>query len=332
MTAAAVARPSDSLAAGVGRTLRRNAWTIGLVVILIGFLLYTRTLVPNYGPIQIEGLAINVLPLALAAVGQAIVVISGGIDLSIASMMTFTSVTAAVLMDGQSEAFGVVVVVGILLMGTLLGLVNGLLVVTTRVPDIVVTLAMLFVWAGAALLVLDEPGGGAADWVVDSIDGTVLVPWLPKALAILIAIVAVVWLAISRTGLLTALYAVGSDRLAAFRSGVSVNRTKVYAYGLAGFFAGLGGLSLTAATRSAEPVPGPYTVQSVAAIVLGGVSLAGGRGGLVGPILAVFILRLVAADLTFLRVNPSLSTAIQGAILVGVVMFGAVVTSRKKRA
>jgi ribose transport system permease protein len=332
VTAAAVARPADSFTAAAVRTLRRNAWTAGLVVILVAFLLYTTTLVPTYGPVQIEGLAINVLPLALAAVGQAIVVISGGIDLSIASMMTFTSVTAAVLMEGRSEEFAVLVVIGILLMGTVLGLVNGLLVVTTRVPDIVVTLAMLFVWAGAALLVLDEPGGATAQWVVDSIDGTVLVPWLPKALAILVAVVAVVWLLIKRTGLLTAFYAVGSDRLAAFRSGVSVERTKVLAYALAGFFAGLGGLSLAAATGNAAPVPGPYTVQSVAAIVLGGVSLAGGRGGLVGPILAVFILRLVAADLTFLRVNPSLSTAIQGAILVGVVMFGAVMTSRRKRA
>ena len=92
--------------------------------------------------------------------GQAIVVISGGIDLSIGSMMALTTVVAASLMEGQSEEFGVAVVLGVLLLGLVLGAVNGGLVVVTRVPDIVVTLAMAFVWAGCALLVLKTPGGG----------------------------------------------------------------------------------------------------------------------------------------------------------------------------
>ncbi len=328
-TGAAV-RPAGGMGAAAGRVLRRNSWTLGLVAILIGFLLFTRTLAPNYGLSQIESLAIGSLPLALAAIGQAIVVISGGIDLSIGSMMAFTSVTAAVLMEGRSEEFGVVVVIGVLLMGVLLGLINGVLVAWTRVPDIVVTLAMLFVWAGATLLVLNTPGGRASEWLMESIDGTILGEWVPKALAVLIGILALVWIPVRRSGLATALYAIGSDRLAAFRSGVDVNRTRIAAYVLTGFFSAAGGLMLTASTGTAEPVPGPYTVQSVAAIVLGGVSLAGGRGNLIGPILAVYILGLVRADLTFLRVNPSLSTAIQGAILVGVVMFGAVLTFRRK--
>lgn len=333
MTAAGVTarEPAGAISTALGRTLRRNGWTIGLVGLLVVFLAYTRFLAPNYGPAQIESLAISALPLAMAAVGQAIVVISGGIDLSVGSMMAFTSVTAAVLMQGRSEEFGVVVVIGILLLGVVLGLVNGVLVVTTRVPDIVVTLAMLFVWAGAALVVLDRPGGGAAAWLMASIDGTVLNEWVPRALVVLVAIVGLVWLAVLRSGLGVALYAVGSNRLAAFRSGVPVSRTKVLAYVLAGLFSAAGGLALTASTGSAQPVPGPYTVQSVAAIVLGGVSLAGGRGNLVGPILAVFILSLVRTDLTFLGVNPSLSTAIQGAILVGVVMFGAIITFRRRR-
>ena len=314
------------------RTVRRNGWTVGLVGLLIAFLAFTKMLAPNYGPTQIESLAISALPLAMAAVGQAIVVISGGIDLSVGSMMAFTSVSAAILMQGQSEEFAVLVVIGILLMGLVLGLINGILVVTTRVPDIVVTLAMLFVWAGAALLVLNRPGGGAADWLMASIDGNFGTPFLPRALVVLIVIVAVAWLPVVRSGLAVELYAVGSNRLAAFRSGVPVNRTKVLAYVLTGFFAAAGGLALTASTGSAQPIQGQYTVQSVAAIVLGGVSLAGGRGNLVGPILAVFILSLVRTDLTFMGVNPSLSTSIQGLILVGVVMFGAIITFRRRRA
>ncbi len=105
----------------------------------------------------VQGLAISVLPLALAAVAQAIVVISGGIDLSVGSMMALTSVVAASQMKGQSEEFGVLVVVGVLLLGLVLGVINGGLVVLTRVPDIVVTLAMSFVWAGVR-----APGAGEA--------------------------------------------------------------------------------------------------------------------------------------------------------------------------
>jgi ribose transport system permease protein len=315
----------------LSRTLRRNTWTVGLVVLLIVLLGFTRMLAPRYGAAQIESLSISALPIALAAVAQAIVVISGGIDLSIGSMMALTSVTAAVMMDGQSEEYAIGVVLFVLLMGAVLGLVNGVLVVLTRVPDIVVTLAMSFVWAGAALVVLGRPGGGAAEWLTASIDGNVLSEWIPRALVVLVAIVGIVWVPIVRSRLGIALYAVGSDRLAAFRSGVNVGRTKVMAYALTGFFAGAGGLALTMSTGIGTPVPGPYTLQSVAAIVLGGVSLAGGRGGLIGPILAVFILSLLRTDMTFIGVNPNLSTALQGAILVGVVMFGAVLTYRRRK-
>ena len=122
------------------------------------------------------------------------------------------------------------------------------------------------------------------------------------------------------------------DRLAAFRSGVSVGRTKIIAYALTGLFCALGGLAVTASTGAGSPVPGAYTLQSVAAIVLGGVSLAGGRGGILGPILAVFILQLVRTDLTFLEVNPNFSTVIQGVILIGVVLLGSVLAMRRVRA
>lgn len=328
---AAAAPSGNGRTAGFVRALRRNTWTVGLVGLLVVLLLVTRSLAPNYGAAQIESLSISALPIALAAVAQAIVVISGGIDLSIGSMMALTSVTAAVMMEGQTDQYAVGVVLLVLVMGAVLGLINGTLVVVTRVPDIVVTLAMSFVWAGATLVILSSPGGAAAEWLTDLIDGTLLSEWIPRALVMLVLVVGVVWIPVSRSRLGTSLYAVGSDRLASFRSGVNVGRTKIVAYALTGFFSGVGGLALTMSTGIGTPVPGPYTLQSVAAIVLGGVSLAGGRGGLLGPILAVFILALLRTDLTFLGVNPNLSTALQGAILVGVVMFGAILTYRRKR-
>jgi ribose transport system permease protein len=320
-------RPADAVA----RWARRNGWTLSLLGFFALLLAFTKLIQPSYGVTGVQGLAISVLPLALAAVAQAVVVISGGLDLSIGSMMALTSVVAAVLMKGQPDEFGIAVVVGVLLLGLAVGAINGGLIVVTRVPDIVVTLAMSFVWAGAALLILNTPGGGAAPWLMAIISGPLGSEWLPKALIVLAVVVAVVWLPLRRSTLGLTLYAVGSSPLAAFRSGIAVGQTKIVAYALTGFFAALGGLALTASGGVGAPVPGSYTLQSVAAIVLGGVSLAGGRGGVLGPIIAVVVLALVRTDLTFIGVDPNWGTAIQGAILIGVVMFGSLVAMRKVR-
>lgn len=315
---------------GLGSALRRNGWTIGLVGILALLLVFTRIIQPTYGPAGVQGLAISVLPLALAAVAQACAVIARGIDLSVGSMMALTSVISARLMEDQSEGFAVLVVLGVLLLGLVLGAINGTLVVVTKVPDIVVTLAMLFVWAGCALLVLSTPGGGSAEWLRALTQGSILTEWIPKAALVLLMIVAVIWLPIRRSRLGLSLYAIGSDPLAAYRSGVSVARTKIFAYMLSGLFSAFAGLSLTASTGIGTPVPGPYTLMSVAAVVLGGVSLAGGRGGVFGPIVAVVILSLLRTLMTFLNVNTNLATVAQGVILVGVVMVGSLIQLRRK--
>jgi ribose transport system permease protein len=327
-----VSAATPRLADTVARWARRSTWTLGLAALLAAFVVFTELIQPSYGAVEIQGLAIGALPIAFAAVAQAIVVISGGIDLSVGSMMALTSVTSAVLMKDQSEAAAILIVAGVLLLGLVLGTINGSVIVVTGVPDIVVTLAMSFVWAGATLLVLSTPGGAAAEWVKGSVSGSILSEWIPRALVVLVVVAGAVWIPLRRSMLGLSLYATGSDRLAAFRSGVAVGRTKIIAYALTGLFCAFGGLAVTASTGAGSPVPGPYTLQSVAAIVLGGVSLAGGRGGIVGPIIAVFILQLVRSDLTFLGVNPNFSTVVQGVILIGVVLFGSLLAMRRVRA
>ncbi|HYX11853.1 MAG TPA: ABC transporter permease [Candidatus Acidoferrum sp.] len=322
------ARPADALAA----SSRRNAWNLGLLGFLAILLVFTKLIQPSYGVPGVQGLAISVLPLALAAVAQAIVVLSGGIDLSIGSMMALVNVVAATQMQGRSEEFGVAVVLGVLLLGLALGAVNGTLIVLTRVPDIIVTLAMSFVWAGCALLVLPTPGGGSAKWLPELVSGSLGNEWIPKAAVGLIVVVALIWIPVRRSWLGLSLYAIGSNRLAAFRSGVSVGRTRILSYTLMGLFAALAGVSLTASTGIGTPVPGPYTLLSVAAVVLGGVSLAGGRGSVFGPILAVIILQLIRTDMTFLDINTNFATVLQGLILIGVVMIGSLVQIRASRA
>lgn len=317
------------------RRLRREGWVVGLCALFLVLLLVTRLIQPGYGAGDFVSLSRAALPYAFAAAAQAIVVIAGGVDLSIAALMALTSVTAARLMDGSSEGFALLVVPLVLLQGALLGALNGLLIVLTRVPDIVVTLAMLFVFQGAALLVLEAPGGAAAAWLKALVVGTVPLPglsgWLPKALVLLLAGVLAVWLPLRRSRLGLSIYAIGSSELAAFRSGVPVRRTRVAAYALAGVLAAMGGLSLTISTGIGAPIPGPYLLASVAAAVLGGVVLGGGRGGLIGPIVAVFILRLVRTDLTLLSVDPNVASIIEGTIMVVVVMFGAFIAMRGQR-
>lgn len=311
---------------------RRNAWTLGLLGFLSVLLVYTKLIQPSYDASGVQGLAISVLPLALAAVAQAVVVIGGGIDLSIGSQMALTSVVCATMMKGQSEEFGILVVLIVLALGLVLGVVNGVLVVSTKVPDIVVTLAMSFVWAGCALLVRAAPGGGASEWLKNLVLGSFISDWIPKSAIVLIVVVAVVWIPVSRSRLGLSIFAIGSNRLAAFRSGVPVGRTKIVAYALTGLFSALAGLSLTASTGIGTPVPGPYTLLSVAAVVLGGVSLAGGRGGLFGPVVGVLVLQMIRTDMTFLSIDTNLALVAQGLILVGVLMVGSLILMRRSRA
>jgi ribose transport system permease protein len=322
------------------RFVSMNGWTIGLAALLVLLLAATKLIQPDFGVSGLDSLARAALPFALATLGMAVVVIAGGIDLSVASMMAVASVTAAVLMNGASDGKSAFAVLFVLALGAGMGALNGSLIVLTRVPDIVVTLSMLFVWQGVALLILNAPGGAAAPWLRALIVGGVTLPglpaemtqWMPKAVVFLAVCAAFVWLPIRRSKLGLMFYAIGSDALAAFRSGVPVRRTRVAAYTVCGLFAALGGLSVTMSTGIGEPIPGPYLLASVAAVVLGGVVLGGGRGGLLGPVLAVFLLRLARLDLTLMSVDPNVTIIVEGAIMVAVVMFGGVLAMRAGKA
>lgn len=317
------------------RFLETNAWTVGLAVLLALLLLATKLIQPDFGTTGLDSLSRAALPFALATVGMAIVVIAGGIDLSIAAMMAVASVTGAVLMEGASDGQSVLAVIAVLALGLTMGAINGALIVLTRVPDIVVTLAMLYVWQGVALLILNAPGGGAAPWLrALSAGGMPLagLDWLPRGIVFLAVVTALIWLPIRRAKLGLRVYAIGSDAMAAFRSGVPVRSTRIAAYSLCGLFAALGGLSVTMGTGIGEPIPGPYLLASVAAVVLGGVVLGGGKGGILGPILAVFILRTVRLDLTLLSVDPNVAAIVEGTIMVAVLMLGAVLALRGRQA
>ncbi len=332
--AASIGRPRSSAVDTIGTWARNSAWTLGLLGFLVVLLLFTKFVNHNYSLVSLANTATAVVPLGLAAVAQAVVVISGGIDLSISSQMALTSCVAATLMSSNpGDGTAVLIVIGVLLLGMVLGAVNGALVVLTKVPDIIVTLATYFVWAGFALLVRAAPGGSAAKWLKDLVVGSLGIDVLPKAAVVLVVIVAVIWIPLSRSRVGLSLYAVGSDRLAAFRSGVAVDRTKILSYVITGLIAAFAGLSLTASTGIGTPVPEPtYVLISIGAVVLGGVSLAGGVGGVFGPLVAVVVLQLIRDDMTFMKVDSNYGLVAQGFILIGVLMAGSLIQMRRSRA
>lgn len=308
--------------------LRGHAWSIGLFALLVLLLGLTKIIQPSFGYSGLESLSRAALPFAFATAAMAIVVIVGGIDLSVASIMAACSVTMAVLTPTLGGGAAVLIALGA---GMAMGAINGALIVLTRVPDIVVTLAMLFVWEGTALMILSSPGGQVPAWLQGSINGYFLVEGLPRALVLMGVLIAIVWLPVRRSNLGLSIYATGSFERAAFRSGVNTGRTKVIAYALCGLFAGMGGISLGMLTGIGEPVPGPYLLASVAAVVLGGVALGGGKGGLLGPIIAVFILRIIRTILTLAAVDPNVTTIVEGIIMVAVVMLGALFLTKERR-
>jgi ribose transport system permease protein len=312
-----------------GRLARRHAWTVGVYVLLVGLILYWRTIPAEWGTFDVQSLAIDALPFAFVAMAQAIVIISGGIDLSVGSMMSLINVLSAKYMfdatSGQAVSFRESILIAVLLVvaAGLGGALTGLIITVTRVADIIVTLAMLFVWGGAALAVMQIPGGGAPLEFTKLAVGYTFTPWLPTGLVLIGAVVVLAWVPIRRHKPGLSLYAIGSSRNASFLSGVSVERTRIGAYALGGALAGMGGLALTATSGIGDALSGQYyTLNSVAAVVLGGVALVGGVGGLIGPIAAAFVLTLVKSIMILKGVDQNWAQVIQGTLIVLVVMIG----------
>lgn len=332
MSAPATHLPSSAASAvRNGRWLRRNAWTIGVYVLLLLLLIVDKIVHPSLNAFDIQSLVDGALLLALAAMAQAAVVLGGGIDLSVGSMMSLMNVISAQLMVAADLKTALAVCVPLLILGAGAGALTGMLITITRVPDIIVTLGMSFIWGGVALVIMPTPGGGVPTDFVNLVTGNIGSTSIPSGLLVLLAVLAIIWLPFRRSRAGLAIYAIGSNRNAAFLSGVSVARTRIIAYALGAVFATLGGLALTATTSNGSPLSGTYyTLNSVAAIVLGGVSLAGGRGGMLGPLAASFVLILITTILTLMGVDQNWSQVIQGTLIVLVVMFGGLVLVRRQ--
>ena len=305
------------------RFRRRQGWVVG-VALLLGVLVFWRySQIPAFGAFEVRGIVAGTMTLALLAMAQTVIVISGGIDLSVGAMMVLANCIAARLMLDQDLGSVVLVALLVVAIAMVLSGLIGAVTVVSGVPDIVVTLAASFTLGGLALIVLDGPGGGTQPRFQELLVGGFDQP-LPSMLW-LAAILLLVWVPFKRSRLGIATYAVGSDRAAAFLSGLNVGRTRVAAYVMGGFFSGLAGLVTTAFTGSGEPrasIGATATLTSVAAVVLGGVALMGGSGTLLGPVLAAFCLALIPALMLGLGWDPNFAEVARGIIIIVVVMVG----------
>ena len=214
-------------------------------------------------------------------------------------------------------------------MGGLIGALTGWIVSASGIADIVVTLATSFLLVGVAMFVMPQPGGGINQGVADLIGGKD--PNFIPPLVWLILPLLIIWIPLyrSRTGI--AMYAIGSNKDAAFLSGVNVNRTRIKLYAVGGLFAGLSGVVLTGITLSASPfatISNTATLNSVAGAVLGGVSLAGGVGGLAGPAMAALVLYFIPNILLAYGIDPAYSQIITGALTIFVVLVGGLLRKR----
>ncbi len=306
-------------------------WTIhnyGLLlaagVFVFMFALYIANLEAGLNVRVVTTAANKAVLLALVAMAQTLPVLTGGLDLSVGMIFVLTNCIASAIVIGTPLEVGVGAV-GVLGAGALAGFVNGLIIVYGRLQPIIVTLATGAVYYGLALLIRPIPGGDVDEGLAEFMTDTVF-DLVPTSLAVLLAVVVLIWLPFRLSVLGRACYAVGSAEGAAYMSGVQIARTKLAVYTLAGLLAGIAGLMLTFVTFSGEasaPIGGTYTLNSIAAVVIGGTSLYGGVGSAVGSVLGAFILRTIDDLLFVFDLPPLWQPLFQGVVLLLAVSLGA---------
>ena len=267
------------------------------------------------GYYDLASLATNGAPLALAAIGQTIIIIAGGFDLSAGAAISL--VNALVATTPQETATGQIGAVALgLAAGAAVGALNGFFVAFMRLQSIVVTLSTMFVVRGVTLIVLPDPGGSVAETLTRLLTGAAIPGILPAA-AIVVAGGLLLWALVKRTRFGTAVYAVGSDPEAAHAVGISTQWTRFFAFVLGGLFYGAAGVFIGAQTGSADPLVGdPLLLETFTAVVLGGTLLGGGRGGALGSVIGAYTLTMMINILLALDVSAYYSTIAEGVVLI----------------
>ena len=299
-------------------TFWRQTGAISFAALVVVVLILVAVSPNSLSYFDISTLSASATTLALAGIGETIVVLGGGLDLSpgavisLVNVVLVTQLGSAALDTGTYTAFAVAIALGI---GAGIGAVNGALISYLRLPSIIVTLATMFVLQGASLLILKYPGGSVSADFANLLVGDVIPDVLPVPVLIM-ALGILAWLYLKRLRFGVALYAIGSDATAARANRVDVKFTRFLSFVIAGAFFGAAGLFITANTGSGDPLIGaPFLLKVFTAVVLGGTLIGGGRGGAVGTVFGALVLTILVDIFLVMGVRTYYVPIMEGVIL-----------------
>jgi ribose transport system permease protein len=307
VTATSLPAPARPLIASPRRALRAALPALSLALILIAIAYLNPRAMSYLGFNLMLNLAI---PITLATIAQMFVITVNDLDLSIGTFVSFVGCVAATWLR-DNPLLGLAVLLGSIGAYALVGAV----IYLRNVPSIVVTLGMLFVWQGLALLVLPRPGGKAPAWLHDLMNFHT--PYIPFPIIAALIIAALVHVGVMRTSYGAILRGSGGNANAIARAGWSLLKTKVIMFALAGVFGVLSGLALIGLATSADANIGKgYTLLSIAGVILGGGEFVGGRVSPIGAVIGALTLTLAGTLLNFMRISPDWQVGAEGAILI----------------
>jgi ribose transport system permease protein len=308
--------------------VRRHLWLPPLVVLLILGAAIGIMRPSTFALDQINIKVAAAMTLILIATGETIVVTRGGIDLSVGGMLSLTTAICATRGDpGSAES--VMWIVFVLALGATIGVLNGVIITLGKLQPFVVTLATWSILEGCALTILPAETSGVPKIWVDAEHLLVAGVGVP---IMLLAVLIVLWAWFSHTRTYNAIRAAGSNERSAYLNRVSVLGSNAWAYGLSGFFAAAAGLYFSTQTGAGHPTVGTqYVLPAIAAVVIGGASLMGGRGTLFGTIVGAFILTLIGDVVFLLKLQSYWQWVMSGVILMLVVILTALTESRASR-
>jgi ribose transport system permease protein len=252
---------------------------------------------------------------ALIAFGMTFIILTGGIDLSVGSILALSSALMAGMMVSGMDPI-LAILVGILL-GAIMGIINGILVSKGKMAPFIVTLATMTIFRGLTLVYTDgKPITGIGDSVMFQMLGRGYFLGVPVPAVVMVIAFLILWFLLHKTSFGRKTYAIGGNERASRISGIKVDRVKVAIYGLAGTMAAIAGAILTSRLNSAQPTAGQsYEMDAIAAVVLGGTSLSGGKGRLFGTLVGVLIIGTLNNGMNLLGVSSFYQQVVKGAVI-----------------
>lgn len=317
-----------------GITLRQDFFShygrqLGTLSGLLALIVVLWILTPHFLTVSnLLNVAQQATIIAIIAVGMTFVIITGGIDLSVGSVLAFAGVVmASALQSGVPLPVALLIGLGV---GLLSGVINGLLITVGRLPPFIATLGMMSVARGAALMFTEgRPISGFSEGFRSIATGEIL--RIPAPVVIMIVVYLIAHFVLKRTKLGRYTYAIGGNEEAALLSGINVRLNKTMVYGIAGLLSGLAAILLTARLNSAQPIAGMnYELDAIAATVIGGTSLLGGEGTISGTLIGALIMAVLRNGLNLLSVSSFFQQVVIGSVIIFAVLIDMALKRRGK--